>query len=79
MRLYVARANTIVSPPMQIVDYQITDFLLINKSLTNGSNNTDFTIPYTTHQIIIFIQDGAAGLNTTFHYHVLKAVNIRVL
>jgi hypothetical protein len=66
MRLYVCRANlpSSVSPPSQISNYPMTDMLISNKSLSNGQSSLDFTIPYSTYKIVVWIQDASAGLNT---------------
>jgi hypothetical protein len=63
MRLYLARARLLEMPEKQL-SFSIEDIQISNKQLPNGSSTLNFTLPTSTRQIAIWIQDSACGSNS---------------
>lgn len=42
----------------------MTDYIVVNKQLTSNNATLDFTIPPSTRQVVVFLQDAAAGTST---------------
>ena len=59
IRLYIARAKSTMDIPKQ-VRLTMKDFIVCNKQL---SPSLDFTLPPSTQQIVVFIQDAGAGMS----------------
>ncbi len=63
MRFYIARCRSSERQTKE-VKMTMTDYIVVNKQLTDRSGTLDFTIPPSTRQVVVFLQDSAAGTNT---------------
>jgi len=63
MRLYLARAKMLESPPTSLT-YHVEDVRVMNRQLSSGSNNIEFSLPTSTQRIAIWIQDSAVGTHS---------------
>ncbi len=59
IRLYICRAKSTMDIPKQVA-LTMKDFIVCNKQL---SPSLDFTLPPSTKQIIVFLQDAGAGMS----------------
>jgi hypothetical protein len=63
MRLYLARAKMLESPPTSLT-YHAEDVRVMNRQLSGGANNIEFSLPTSTQRIAIWIQDSAVGTHS---------------
>ena len=63
MRFYIARCRSSERQTKE-VKMSMTDYIVVNKQLTSNNATLDFTIPPSTRQVVVFVQDAAAGTNT---------------
>ncbi len=63
MRLYLARAKMLSSPPSSLT-YHVEDVRVMNRQLSSGSNNIEFSLPTSTQRVAIWIQDSAVGTHS---------------
>jgi hypothetical protein len=65
MRFYIARCK---SSERQTISKEVkmtmTDYIVVNKQLTSNNATLDFTIPPSTRQVVVFLQDAAFGTST---------------
>jgi hypothetical protein len=66
MHFYIARCRSSKRKTKE-VKMTMTDYIVVNKQLTSNNSTLDFTVPPSSRQVVIFVQDSAAGTNTKIH------------